>query len=51
MPGEVEEVRKIFDCAIGMARIWKPGVRIPELIEERVTHSFNGRQPLSGRVL
>lgn len=48
---ELEEVRHVFRCAIGVARVGQLDVGIPELVEEWVHHGLDSGQTLSRRVL
>lgn len=48
---EIEETRHRLGTTIGVARIREAGSGMAELIKERVTHSVNGGQTLSGGVL
>jgi hypothetical protein len=48
---ELEEVRHVLGCAIGVARVGQLDVGIPELIEEWVDHGLDSGQTLSRGVL
>ncbi len=51
MSGEVEEGGKILQRPIGVARIGQLGVRIPQLIKERMAHGLDRRETLSRGIL
>ena len=48
---EIEQLRQIPCGAVGMARIWKPGLRIPQLVEEGLHHGVDRGEALGGGVL
>jgi hypothetical protein len=48
---ELEEVRHVFGCAIGVARVGQLDVRVPELVEEWVHHGLDSGETLSRGVL
>lgn len=51
MVSEVEQLRKIPCGTVGVARVWEPCLRIPQLVEEGLDHGVDGRQALRWRVL
>lgn len=48
--GKVEQLWQVLATAIGVTRIRKAGVGIPQLIEERVNHRLDRRETLSRSV-
>ena len=51
MVSEIEQIRQLSGRTVGVARIGKFDVRVPELIEEGVDHSINRGQTLCRRIL
>ena len=51
MPCEIEETRQWLGTTVETARIGEAGCGMAELIEERVAHSVDCRETLSGGVL
>lgn len=49
--GEVEQLRKIPCGAVGVTRIWKTCLRVPQFVEEGLHHGIDCRESLCGRVL
>ena len=43
---EVVELGQITSGPVGVTRVWRARVRIPQLIEEGVHHGIDGRQTL-----
>jgi hypothetical protein len=50
MVGKVVQLRHVSSGSVRVTRVWQAGARIPQLIEERVNHSVDGRQTLCWRV-
>ena len=48
---EIKEIWQLFGSAVGVTRVGQSRRRISDLIEERVDHGVNGRQPLCRGVL
>jgi hypothetical protein len=51
MERKVVQFRHVSRGSVGMTRIWETSCRIPQLIEERMDHGVNCRQPLGRGVL
>lgn len=51
MMSEVEQLRKIPSGSVGVTRVWKPCLRIPQLVKEGLYHGVDSREALGWRVL
>ena len=51
MSREIKKIGELPCCPGGMTRVRQPSIRIPQLVEEGLDHSINGRQSLGRRVL